>query len=399
VVVVGGGLIGAAAALGVARQGRRVLLVEPTPPQIQRGKLGIDLRTVAVSPASRALFDALGIWAALPAAPYRRMEVWEERGTEAMVFDAGEVSRDELGWIVENSPAACALWDALRNCDEVTVCGDRLVAMTTTVEQVELELEHGAAMTRLVLAADGAASAVRQRLGVTTRTFDVGQIALATVIRTTRPHQQVAYQRFLLDGPLALLPAVDPHLCSVVWSQSPDQARRRLELSDVGFAGELERAVQSRLGNVEAVDQRVAFPLRQQLAATFNPHPRVVLLGDAARVLHPLAGLGANMGFEDVREVLAVLADIGAGDPGARGVWRALDRQRRARAWLMLGVMGALRQVYARGDPLSQWMRNLGVGWLNRATPIKRQIMLEAMGLGPVSRGSRGHPAGRPAGR
>jgi 2-octaprenyl-3-methyl-6-methoxy-1,4-benzoquinol hydroxylase/2-octaprenylphenol hydroxylase len=398
--VVGGGLIGAAAALGVANQGRRVLLVEPVEPHIQRGRLGIDLRTVAISPATRALLDTLGIWPALPAAPYRRMEVWEERGTRAMVFDAAEVSRDELGWIVENSPAAAALWQALRHHGNVTVSAAQVTDVAPGPERLDLKLGDGTAAARLLLAADGAASAVRRCLGVTVLTVEVGHVALATVIRTARPHESVAYQRFLLDGPLALLPSVDPRLSSVVWSQPPERARQRQELTDEAFCHELERAVQSRLGDVEAVDQRVVFPLKQHLAATFNPHPRVVLIGDAARVLHPLAGLGANLGFEDVREVLAVLQGLAIdSDPGAAGLWRVFDRQRRARARLMLTVMNTLRQVYARGDPLSQWVRNLGVGWLNRATPVKRQVMMEAMGLGPVSRGSGPAARFKPAAR
>jgi 2-polyprenylphenol 6-hydroxylase len=174
----------------------------------------------------------------------------------------------------------------------------------------------------------------------------------------------------------------------VVWSQTPESAERRAALGDAAFCAELGRAVQGRLGNVEDVDRRILFPLWQQLAASFNPHPRVLLIGDAARVLHPLAGLGANVGFEDVRELLAVLENLpGAGDLGAPGLWRAYDRRRMMRARLMLRLMDTLRQVYARGDPFSQWLRNLGIGWLNQAGPIKRQIMKEAMGLGPVARG------------
>lgn len=389
VAVVGGGLVGAAAALGAARQGRRVLLVEPVEPRVRRGRLGVDIRNVAVSPGSQALLDTLGVWAALPAAPYRRMEVWEERGTRSMAFDAEEVSRQELGWIVENSPAAVALWNALRRHDNLTVCAGRLCDARPGEDRVELTLEDGSTAARLLLAADGAASPVRQGLGVTVRAYEVGHVALATVVRTARPHEAIARQRFLLEGPLALLPSMHPQQCSVVWSQPPEQAERRRELSDEAFAKELTRALQNCLGDVEAVDARVAFPLKQQLADTFVPHPRILLIGDAARVLHPLAGLGGNLGFEDVRELLAVLERLpAAGDPGAPGLWRGFDRQRRARGRLMLGVMDALRRLYARGDPWSQWVRNVGVGWLDQTVPVKRQIMMEAMGLGPVSGGS-----------
>lgn len=388
VAVVGGGVVGAAAALGLGQLGFDVHLIEPRRPQPQPGALGIELRTLAVSPASRTLLENLGAWQALGEAPYRRMEVWEERGTRAMVFDAAEAGRQELGWIVENGRLAQGLWSALDVCPSVTVRARALDGLELAPDQVRLGLDGEHLSARLVLAADGAESALRRLLDVAVRTWDVGHAALVTVARMARPHRGVALQRFLLDGPVALLPTADARLCSVIWSQSPEQAERRRGLDDDALAAELGRAVQERLGQVEALDQRVTFPLRQQLAASFNPHPRVLLLGDAARVVHPLAGLGANLGFEDVR---AVLDELGSGspvagrDPGAAGRWQAFDRRRLTRARLMLDVLLGLRQVYARGDPVSQWIRNAGVAWLDRAAPVKRQIMREAMGLGPVA--------------
>jgi 2-octaprenylphenol hydroxylase len=386
VAVVGGGLIGASAALGLARQGRRVLLVEPAAPRLQRGELGSDLRTVALSPASRALLESLDAWAGLRVVAYRRMEVWEERGTAAMHFDAAEVGRQELGWIVENSPIAVALWEALGRHPRVTRIEAPVSDMAVGPELVELAVAGQDRAARLVIAADGARSMVRESLGVAVRAYDVGQVALATTVRTARPHDGVAYQRFLLDGPLALLPGTGPRLCSVVWSQTPAQAQAREALEPQAFCAALERAIQGRLGAVEAVDRRLAFPLKQQLAASFNPHPRVLLVGDAARVVHPLSGLGANLGLQDVAELLATLADSGPeADPGSAGLWAAFDRHRGVRARLMLSVLGGLRYAYARGDPWSQWLRNAGVHWLDRLAPVKRQIMLEAMGLGPVA--------------
>jgi 2-octaprenylphenol hydroxylase len=191
----------------------------------------------------------------------------------------------------------------------------------------------------------------------------------------------------------------DPHVCSVVWSQSPDAATRRMALPATAFCVELCRGIQGRLGDIESTGRRVTFPLTQQLAQTFNPHPRVVLVGDAGRVLHPLAGLGANLGLEDVRELLAGAGRIPAGgDVGAAGLWRTYDRQRSARSQLLLAVMGGLRRIYGRGDPLTQWLRNAGVHWLNAAGPVKRQIMTEAMGLGPVGRGPHQQPGSRDMG-
>jgi ubiquinone biosynthesis UbiH/UbiF/VisC/COQ6 family hydroxylase len=386
-VVAGAGLVGAAAALGLADRGFDVLLLEPRAPALTPGRLGIDIRNVAVSPASRSVLEGVAAWQPALAAPYRCMEVWEERGTRAMIFEAAELDRDELGWIVEHGPLALGLWQAAQRHPRVAVRQAGIVAVTPADGAVTVAFDGGSAAAALLVAADGARSDVRTQLGVETRVEPTGQTALATAVRTERPHQGTALQRFLLDGPVALLPSLDGHVSSVVWSQSEAMARQRLDLDDDAFAGELARAVSHRLGEVVAVDARLVFPLRQLLAGTFNPHSRVLLIGDAAHVLHPLAGLGANVGFEDVRDLLRVVAGLPRGaDLGADGLWRGYDRRRVTRARMMLSAMDALRRVYARGDPLSQWLRNSGVAWLNRALPIKRQIVLEAMGLGPLGR-------------
>lgn len=392
VAVIGGGLIGAAVALGAARQGWQVLLLDRAAPDWAPGSLGMDLRSVAVSPASQTLLDGLGVWRELRAVPYTHMHVWEERGTRAIDFDAAEVARGELGWIVENGPLVALLWQRLRALDNVAVhTGDRLVGLEATAGEVGLRLrsedQDRSARARLVIGADGARSSVRALLGVSAETFDTGHHALATVVRTARPHHGWAYQRFLLDGPLALLPGTAPRHCAVVWSQPPETARRRAALAEQDFCAELNNATEGCLGEVEATDQRLVFPLQQMLVSTFQPDERVLLVGDAARVLHPLAGLGANLGFEDVAELLAQLQRLGGrGDPGVGDLWHGFARRRHWRSRMMVDLMGGLRRVYARSDPLFQWLRNVGVGWLDSVAPVKRQIIREALGLGSLAR-------------
>ena len=388
IVVVGGGLVGAMTALGIAGLGRTVTLLDRAEPSRQRGALGVDIRNVAVSPASAELFERVGVWSKLRPAPYQGMQVWEERGTRAMEFAAGEVGRAELGWIVESSEAVCALWEALGSHPNVTLAtGAGLEDVTLTSSAAILHTTRGEITAPLLVAADGARSRVREALEVATQETPTGHHALATVVRTELGHGGVAYQRFLIEGPLALLPSADPHLSSVVWSQPPAEAKRRAGIPDAQFCAEIERSLQARLGAVEAVDQRFVFPLTQLLVENFNPHPRVLLIGDAARVLHPLAGLGANIGLEDVRDLLDDLAAIGAHqDPGEAKLWRRFARQRRARSQIMLGLMTGFRRLYAAADPLSALLRNAGVGWLNEAAALKAQLMKEALGLGPVAR-------------
>jgi len=388
IAIVGGGLIGAVAALGAARLGRRVVLVEQAVPAPSLGRFGHDLRNIAVSPATQQLFAELGFWERLAPAPYHGMRIWDERGTATMTFEAAEVGREELGWIVENGPTLQALWAVLEDQPNVELrVGAPVTAVAATARWARIELGGAALQADLLVAADGARSRVRELLGVAAQIRATGHHALATVVRTERAHGGIAQQCFLPDGPVALLPGLDPRLCSVVWSQSPPEAERRLGLGDAEFCAELTRATAHCLGAIEAVDRRLVFPLSQVLAADLHPAARVVLVGDAAHVLHPLAGLGANLGFEDVRALLDVLGRLPAGgDPGEAQLWTTFARQRRSRARLMIGLMETLQRLYAGGDPWRQWLRNTGVHWLSRAAPIKRQIIQEAIGLGPLSR-------------
>ena len=384
VAVVGGGLVGASAALGVAATGRSVLLIDRKHPTIDKGKLGIDIRNVAISPASQSLLAMLGVWGELAVTAYRRMRVWEDRGTAEIGFSADEVQRQELGWITEVSPATVLLWSRLRAHRNVEcLVGQTLDGIDMRDDAAFLEVGDTSVRAQLVVGADGARSSVRAALGVQTTDLGTGQRVLASVIETQDAHAATAWQRFLLDGPVALLPGPTPHLSSLVWSQSETEAERRLALTDEAFAGELHSAVEGCLGTIEAVDRRVAFPLIQMVASTFNPHPRALLIGDAARVVHPLAGLGVNLGFEDVVGILGGLRL--AKDPGALGLWRAFARRRKARAMAMVRIMAGFRQLYGLREPGIHWLRNLGVHWLDGAKPLKRQIINEALGLGPVA--------------
>lgn len=386
--IVGGGPVGALAAVLLGEQGRSVVLVERTRPERQAGRLGCDLRNVALSPGSRVLLQRAHVWDHLNPAPYRKMCVWEERGTGQLGIDASEVGRPELGWICENSELACALWRVLETSPSVELkVGEAVDSVVIEDHQVALTLPSGTVSGRLLVGADGHRSVVRTRLDVPVRQWPTGHHALATAIRVSSGHGNVAWQKFLLDGPLAVLPSGDSRVASVVWSQSPSEAARRRIQPEAEFCAELTAQLESRLGVVEAVDERLLFPINQQLAESFNPRHRVVLIGDAARAIHPLAGLGVNVGFEDVRDLVLQAGSASAADDlGEPGRWTNFARKRRARSQMMLQLMTALRLVYSVAGPLPALLRNVGVGWLDRSALIKRQIAFEAMGLGPLAR-------------
>jgi ubiquinone biosynthesis UbiH/UbiF/VisC/COQ6 family hydroxylase len=386
-IIAGGGLIGAAAALGAARAGRSALLLDRAQPQPIVGRFGMDIRNVSISPGSRALLESLSVWDQHKGAPFTSMRVWEEQGTAILDFAAADVGRDELGWIVENGTLVSALWQALKKTSGVTVqVGESISAVHEHADQITVTTDKGEYSAGLLVAADGATSTVRQLLKVKTSSFPTGHYALVTLLDTEAPHQGVANQRFLHDGPLALLPSLLPNRVSVVWSQSETEALRRKALTEADFCREITEASEAVLGQVTAADDRFCFPLVQHLAESFNPRQRVVLLGDAARVLHPLAGLGANAGFEDVRDFLDRLHALPvSGDPGTAGMWNRFARHRRARAALLLTLMSTLRRVYAEDDPYLQWLRNLGVNLTMRSGPIRQQVIREALGLGALA--------------
>lgn len=387
VVVVGGGLVGAATALTLSEQGYTVTVLDEQKPAIRRGRLGVDVRNVALNPQSQQLLAELGIWSSIPSLPYRAMHVWEHWGSAGLDFTAADLRREELGWLVEMSPLQTALYEGcVANCRVVEAklvdlhLTDGGVQMTTTNDET-LEADF-------VVAADGMQSSVRQSLGVKVRKYPLAQHALATVVATTKPHQGVAYQRFLSDGPLALLPApaskTHEHLASVVWSQSKVLLDQRLQQTDSEFCTAITQASEGVLGEIVEVDDRYRFPLVQQLAESFVVDAKVVLLGDAARVVHPLAGLGVNLGFEDVMALLRVTKS-GAGLTSQRAV-RRFARARQTRSRHVIELLSVLQGSYQNTSPGFSWLRNVAVRKLNDLQWVKQQIMREAMGLGPIAR-------------
>lgn len=384
IVVVGGGPVGAAAALGLADAGRRVALIDRMRPPPQPGKFAADLRALALSPASQALLVQLDLWGRLVPTPYRTMRVWEERGTAGLRFDAAEAGRAELGWIQEFGPLCDAAWTRLAEHSNVELLlGELPSAVAPGRQAVTVQVQGRDLSARLLIAADGAKSPLRELLGVKTDFWDTDQVALASVVHTGKSHENTAWQRFLLDGPVALLPCAGAQTAALVWSQSLAAAARRLALDEAAFCAELTQATEACLGEVQAVDRRLRFPLVQSLARTFNPHHRVLLIGDAARVIHPLAGLGLNLGFEDAAAALGTAK--GALDPGAPGLWRTYARRRRIRSLSMVRFLSALQNLYGARQPAAAWLRNFGVRLVNNAAPIKRQLITEALGLGPIA--------------
>lgn len=379
-VVVGAGIVGAAAALGLAREGLSVALLERREPPPWRGP-GSDLRVVALAHDSLRLLQQLGVWEGLAdaAQPYRRMEIWDAGAPDTLVFDAAELGCGQLGAIVENALLVDRLWQALEAAGVQRRCPGELAAIEHDGDSPLLvrEQDGGSLRTRLLLVADGAASPTREQLGIATSSHDYHQQGLVAYVGCEQPHAATCYQRFLPGGPLAFLPFVDGR-CSIVWSLPDAEAARLLEVADAAFLDELERAFDGRLGRLHAVSSRRAFPLRRQLAQRYA-QGRALLLGDAAHVVHPLAGQGVNLGLRDVAALLRHRQRY-ADDPGLPWRLARLGRERRSDNAMAAYAFEAIQRSYSNAALLPVLLRGPLLGAVDRLLPLKRALWRQAAG-------------------
>ena len=394
ILVVGGGMIGSALALGLSRQGWQVGLIEGAPaaslmaPAEPASSVDdFEPRVSAISLASQRLLEELGAWPKVQASRhcgYREMTVWDGDGTGRIHFDAAELHARSLGTIVENRNIVRALFESLSDSSVQLLDGVRVRAWS---RGQGVELEDGRCLAaRLVVGADGALSRLRQWSGLATREWDYDQQAIVCTVRTSQNHRYTAWQRFSPTGPLAFLPllneAGDEHFCSIVWSQDTLEARRLMALETESFRKELEAAIERELGEVLAVSRRFAFPLRQRHAKDYIADG-LALVGDAAHTIHPLAGQGANLGYGDVRALLEELErarELGLA-PDDASVLARYQRRRKGENLAMMAAMEGFKQLFARDELPVRWLRNTGMRWLNQLAPLKNRIAAEAMGI------------------
>lgn len=384
IAVAGGGMIGAACALALARRGFEVTLVEPREPAPWRADEREDLRVIALAPSSAKLLDDLGVWQSVKAArvsPYRKMRVWDAESGAGLSFDAAEEAHAELGWIVENKLLQSALWNALDAAGVRCVCPGEVRDVKTRADRVALTLSDDITLSaRLLVVADGARSALRERAGIQTHGRDYGQRAVVAHVATERTHEATAWQRFTREGPIALLPLADGR-SSIVWSLPERRAQQVLAMGDADFCNEVGVASDFRLGRIIASTPRASFPLRLQLAKTYAVE-RCVLLGDAAHAVHPLAGQGANLGLRDVAELAQVLgaARAASRDFAAMHVLQRYARRRRSADTLDAWSFDALSRVFAWRAPPLVALRGIGMRAVDALAPLKRVLSAHASG-------------------
>lgn len=382
-IVIGAGIVGAAIALGLANQGRRVALVEAREPPDWRVEDSPDLRVYAIAPGSQALLDALGVWPGIAGArvqPYRAMHVWDAGGGVPLHLDADESGLRELGHIVEAGLIQRQLWQALAPAGVDLRLG-RVQGYAEEDGGAVLDLDDASLRAPLLIAADGAHSPLRALAGIETRGHDYAQSGLVAYLRTERPHQQTAWQRFLPTGPLAVLPCANERV-SIVWSLPTAEAERLRDMDAESFERELTRAFDAELGAMRLTSERVLFPLRLQLAQRYRSGP-LLLAGDAAHAVHPLAGQGVNLGLQDARELLALSEEARQRDQPLHSP-RLIERYaRRRRSENALAAQGfdALNRLFSNDALLPTLLRGHALGLAGAIAPLRRLWVQRAAGL------------------
>ena len=379
-------MVGAALACALAQRDFSVALLEAREPAFDWDPAGHDLRVSAITRASQRLLQNLGAWQAMldeRATPYQQMHVWDRAGFGEIHFDAADLAEPDLGHIVENRVIVRALWELLEGSRTEVLVPVRLAALDLSDGGAVLALDDGRTLNAgLVVGADGARSQVRELAGIESRGQPYDQHAVVATVRAELGNRSTAWQRFMRDGPLALLP-LEQDLFSIVWSTAPNEAERLCALPEDEFNTLLTEASESRLGRLTLQGARAAFPLRLQHAEQYVL-PGLALVGDAAHVIHPLAGQGVNLGFLDAGALVdALIAGRERGRmPGALATLRRYERTRKGHNTATQLAMDAFKHLFSNDSSVLSLARNLGLGAAGRLTPLRRLFERVALGQG-----------------
>jgi 2-octaprenyl-3-methyl-6-methoxy-1,4-benzoquinol hydroxylase len=398
VVIVGGGMVGAAVACCLGDSGLSVAIIEAQVSENFTPDQPHDLRVSALSIASRNILEAVGAWQGVVSrrfCPFKRMRVWETAGDTT--FNSDDIRYPELGYIVENRITQLALLERLADFDNIKLL------MPQTISKInyngydsELVLADGDVLqAKLLVAADGGTSRVRQSVGLGVTSWDYNQHALVIYVETAYPQQDITWQRFVPSGPQAFLP-LSGNYGSLVWYQSPDEVRRLQGLSYADLKAELIATFPDCLGEIKQILGVASFPLKRQHAQSYVKQG-VALVGDAAHMINPLAGQGVNIGLLDAAALAEVLVDAHAKGKNIADltVLKRYESMRRTENLKMMTLMDVFYKSFSNDILPVKLIRNLGLGLAQRLTPVRNKAMRAAMGLeGRLPRLARGERLG-----
>ena len=377
VLVVGGGIVGLSAAIGMRLRGYSVAIIDA-------GTLSMDTptndtRVYAINQASERLLTRLGAWPNIDPSllsPYRQMHVWDATNNACIDFDARMIGAARLGLIVQESVIKQALLAKASDLDITFFQETRIDFVQTTEDEVRLGAQDKNWGTKLLIVADGAQSVIRQLLKVPMTTWPYHQHAIVATIETEKPHQETAYQVFNTNGPLAFLPLTDSHQCSIVWSTSTAHAQALMTLSDEDFAAQLTTAFSEKLGHCKVLSRRQQFPLHMRHVERYSG-TNWLIMGDAAHTIHPLAGLGLNVGLADLSTWLNSL-DAAKPKRWSAKMLGAYQRQRKFAVWQTIALMSGLKTIFSNPTQPMVTLRGLGLNTCNHLSPLKRLFIEHA---------------------
>ncbi|MDO6445879.1 FAD-dependent monooxygenase [Colwellia sp. 1_MG-2023] len=418
VLIVGGGMVGLTTALAISKNSDlRIAIVDTQP--LAEITAHHDVRVSAINRVSQQLFVNLDVWQDINNSrvqPYQHMHIWDKAGYGHIDFDLSDLSKREhngqLGWIIENSIIRQALWKKAEQDENICFfTQEKLTNIAMGDSEVFASFSTQPPITaKLVIGADGANSWVRQQMKMALTFRDYDHHAIVATVKCPQGHQQTAWQVFLETGPLALLPLADnhsadtnigkyksgkdtsdqDHLCSIVWSTSPEEAKRLLALSESEFSKALTAASDGKLGNISLASERFSYPLTMRFAQNFIKD-RVVLVGDAAHTIHPLAGQGVNLGLLDAAAIAQILTESLNNEQGSvssnSAQWlspitlKQYERWRKTEAAEMIGAMEAIKQTFTPQQAPIKFLRGIGMSIVNQIKPAKNVMIKQALGF------------------
>ncbi len=388
VAIVGGGLVGCSLAVALSQQNRRIALIEAMP--VRAEVAAWDERCIALNAASRRILEAIGVWDALAdaAEPILSTHISERGRFGAVRFTAAQAGLPALGYNTPLRTINDGLWQRARAAGVEVRCPVRLAGMDVLADRVSLRLQAGEdepptrLSARLIVAADGARSAVRDALGLSAETRDYGQSAIVTAVRPKYAHAGVAYERFLSTGPLAVLPKPDDaqgHACSLVWTVPTARLAELSALDDEAFLALAMHEFGERLGRLAVVGRRQSYPLSRVMNERLTA-PRTVFVGNAAQSLHPVAAQGFNLGLRDVATLAELLEE--QADSGAAALLAEYATRREQDRVRVADFTDRLVRLFSNSVPGLRGLRHLGLLFLELDTPARDAVLRQNLGFG-----------------